>query len=149
MQGVISNASFRLQPRGGKSSFTVMSMHINNNYAKKRGIGKKLPFTIRAVMLDEHKDLVVGDFNGAAWRRQTNNGNLSIIEEAFADSDLPMPPGPTPLWGSGTVPGTQSDVCGFLKPPRLPCMLENTSAWCIFHSPRNFGPSLQGSKLSS
>ena len=68
-------------------------------------------------MLEEHVDLVAGDFNGAAWRRQTGNGNLSIIEEAFADSDLPMPPGPTPLLGPGAVPGDWADVCGFLKPP--------------------------------
>ena len=60
-QGVISRASFRQQPRGGKSFFTVMSLHINkNNYAKKRFIGKKLPLTIRAVMIEEHVDLVAG-----------------------------------------------------------------------------------------
>ena len=96
----------------------VMSLHINNNYAKKRGIGKKLLLTLRAVMLEEHVDLVVGgDFKGAAWRRQCSNGNLSILEEAFADSDLPMPLGPTPLWGRGAVPGDWADVCGFLKLP--------------------------------
>ena len=27
------------------------------------------------------------------------------------------PPGPTPLWGSGSAPGEWADVCGFLKPP--------------------------------
>ena len=97
LQGVISRASFRRQPLGGKSFFTLKSLHINNNYAKKRGIGKKLLLTIRAVMLEEHVDLVAGDFNAAAWRRQTSNSNLSIIEEAFADSDLPMPHGTTPL----------------------------------------------------
>ena len=68
-----------------QKSFTVMSLHINNNYAKKRGIGKKLLLTIRAVMLEEHVDLVDGDFNGAAWRRATSANTISIIEEAFAD----------------------------------------------------------------
>ena len=92
-----------------------MSLHINKNYAKKRCIGKKLPLTIRAVMIEEHVDLVAGDFNGAAWRRQIGNGNLNIIKEAFADSDLPMPPDPTPLWNPGAVPGDWADVCGFLK----------------------------------
>ena len=58
-----------LSPCGRKSFFTVMSLHINNNYAKKRGIGKKILPTIRDVMLDEHIDLVAGDLNGAAWRR--------------------------------------------------------------------------------
>ena len=95
----------------------AMSLHTNNNYAKKRGIGKKLLLTFRAVMLEEHVDLVAGDFKGAAWRRHCSNGNLSILEEAFADSDLPMPPGPTPLWCRGAVPGDWADVCGFLKLP--------------------------------
>ena len=45
-------------------------------------------------------DLVAGDFNGTAWRTPCGNDRkpLSIIEEAFADTDLPMPPVPTPLW---------------------------------------------------
>ena len=62
-----------------------MSLHINNKYARKRGIGKKLLLTIRAVMLEEHVDLVAGDFNGAAWRRATSANSTSVIEEAFAD----------------------------------------------------------------
>ena len=112
LQGVISKGSFRRKPGGGKSSFTQVSLHINNICGKKRSIGKKILLAIRAVMLDEQIDLVAGNFNGAAWRRQTNNGNLTIIEEAFADSDLPMPSSRlTPLWRPG------SDVCGFLKSP--------------------------------
>ena len=79
-------------------------------------VGKKLILTIRAVMLDEKVDLVAGDFNGAAWRRDNKN-KISIIEEAFADCALPMPPGPTPLWGPGEIPGKWADVYGFLKPP--------------------------------
>ena len=35
------------------------------NIAKKRGVGKKLLLTIRAVMLDEHMDLVAWDCNGS------------------------------------------------------------------------------------
>ena len=27
------------------------------------------------------------------------------------------PPGPTPLWGPGSIPNNWADVCGFLKPP--------------------------------
>ena len=68
LQGVTSGASFRRLPRNCKSFFTAMSLHINNQFAKKRGIGEKLLLTIRAVMLEEHADLVAGDFNGAAWR---------------------------------------------------------------------------------
>ena len=46
-------------------------------------------------MPEEHVDLVAGDFKGAAWRRPCGNDRkrTSIIEEAFADTDLPMPPG--------------------------------------------------------
>ena len=60
LQGIISRASFRRQPLSGQKSFTVMSLHINNSFAKKRGIGKKLVLTTRAVMRE---------FNGAACRR--------------------------------------------------------------------------------
>ena len=67
-QGVLSRASFRGQPPSGQKTFTVLSLHVSNIYAKKRGIGKKLILTIRAVMLDEKVDVVAGDFNGAAWR---------------------------------------------------------------------------------
>ena len=105
IQGVLARASFRRQPPSGQRSFTVLSLHISNNYAQKRGIGKKLFLTKRAVMLDGKVDLVAGDFNGAAWRRTTSASPLSIIEEAFADGDLPLPPGPTPLWGSGGCAG--------------------------------------------
>ena len=93
-----------------------MSLHFNNGaFAKKRGIGKKLILTIRAVMLEEYVDVFAGDFNAAAWRRATSATSPCLIEEAFAD--LPMPPGRTPLWGPGPVRATWSVVCGFLKPP--------------------------------
>ena len=81
-----------------KKTLTVLSLHINNVHAKKRGIGKKLVLTFHAVMLQENVDLVAGDFIGAAWRRDNSN-NTSLIEEAFADCALPMPPGPPPMWG--------------------------------------------------
>ena len=116
---------------------------------KKRGINKKLLLTIRAVMIEEHVDLVVGDFNGAAWRRQIGSGNLSIIEEAFAGSDLPMPPDPPPLWSPGAVPGDWADECGSSQASRLLWKMESTSAWCILHSPRYSGPPPIGSKLPS
>ena len=116
LQGVLSRASFRRQPVSDQKIFTVLSLHINNVYAKKRGIGKKLILTIRAVTRDEKVDLVAGDFNGAAWRCG-NRDNISTIEEAFADCALPTPWGPTPLWGPGSIPGNWADVCGFLEPP--------------------------------
>ena len=82
----------------------------------KRGVAKKLILTIRAVMLGEHVDLVAGDFDGTAWRC-SNRNNISTIDEAFADCALPTPPGPTPLWGAGSIPNNWADVCGFLELP--------------------------------
>ena len=61
MQGVISRASFRRPPLSGQKTFTVISLQVSKIYAK-NGVGKKLIFTIRAVMLGEHVDLVAGDF---------------------------------------------------------------------------------------
>ena len=65
-----------------------MSMHISNNFAWKRGIGKKLLLTIRAITQDEHVNLVAGDFGGAAWRQTSgyNPHQTSTLEEAFADT---------------------------------------------------------------
>ena len=80
-----------------------MSVHINNQFAKKRGIGKKLLLTIRAIMLEEHVDLVAGDFNDAAWCRLC--GNDRKFSSIIGDTDLSMPLGPTPVWGPGAVPG--------------------------------------------
>ena len=62
-------------------------------------------------MLVEKVDLVIG-----AWRRTTSVSALSIIEEAFADCDLPLLPGPTPLWGSRACSGYMvRRVCGWQR----------------------------------
>ena len=47
-------------------------------------------------MLKEKLDLVAGDFNDAAWRRDNSN-DFSIIEEAFADCALPTPHWPSTI----------------------------------------------------
>ena len=94
----------------------MLSLHISNIYAKKKGIAKKLILTLRAIMISQQVDLVAGDFNGTAWRCRSSN-NLSTIDEAFTDCPLPTPPGPTPLWRPGSIPDNWADVCGFLKPP--------------------------------
>ena len=121
LQGAISRASFWRLPRDGKSFFITVSLHINNQFAKERSIGKKLFLTFNAVMLEEDVDLVAGDFNGAVWRCPCGSDRkpVSIIEEAFANTDLSMPLGSPPLWGPGAVPGEGADVCGFLKPPNF------------------------------
>ena len=47
MQGVLSRASFRRSPVSDQKSFTVLSLHISNISAKKKGIAKKLTLTLR------------------------------------------------------------------------------------------------------
>ena len=112
MQGVLSRASFRRPPTSGQVTFTVLSLHISNIYAKKKGIAKKLILILRPIMISQEVDLV----DGTAWRCRSRD-NLSTIDEAFSDCALPTPPGPTPLWGPGPIPNNCADVCGFLKPP--------------------------------
>ena len=116
LQGVVSRASFRRAAASGQKFFTVLSLHISNIYAKKKGIAKKLILTLRAIMISQEVDLVAGDFNGTAWRCR-NKDNISTFDEAFSDCALLTPPGPTPLWGLGSIPNNWVDVCGFLKPP--------------------------------
>ena len=107
---------FRRPPVSGQETFTVLSLHFSHIYAKKRAITKELILTIGAIMISQQVDLVAGDFNGTAWRC-SNRDNISTIDEAFVDCALPTPPGPTPLWGLGSIPDNLADVCGFLKPP--------------------------------
>ena len=100
----------------GQEYFTVLSLHISNIYAKKKGIAKNLILTLRAIMISQEVDLVAGNFNGTAWRYRCKD-NLRTIDEAFMDCILPTPPGTQPLWGPGSIPDNWADVCGFLKPP--------------------------------
>ena len=46
------------------------SLHISHIRAKKRGISKKLILTIRAIMIGQQIDLVVGDLNSTAVAMQ-------------------------------------------------------------------------------
>ena len=50
----------------------------------------------------------------AIWRpkRPTKEG-----KGTFANMNLPIPPGPAPLWGPRGVPGEWADMSGFIRPP--------------------------------
>ena len=100
MQGVLSRASFRGSPVSGQKFFAVLSLHMSNICAKKKGIAKKLILTLRAIMTSQEVDLVAGDFNGTAWRCRSRS-NLSTIDEAFTDCALPTPPGPSTIVATG------------------------------------------------
>ena len=91
LQGVVSRASFRRAASSGQTALTVLSLHISNIYAKKKGVAKKIIQAVRALMISQNIDLVAGDFNGAAWRCR-NRDNLSSVDEPFADCALPTRP---------------------------------------------------------
>ena len=114
LQSVVSRASFRRATASGQKAFTVLSLHINNVFAKKKGIAKKVIQTIRAIMISQDNDLVACDFTGTAWRCRRRD-NLSSIDEVFSDGALPTPPGPTPLWWPESIRNNWADVCGFLN----------------------------------
>ena len=102
LQGVLSRASFRRAGASGQKVFAVSSLHISNFFCQEKGYCQDHP----------------GDFNGTAWRCRSRN-NLSTFDEVFSDCALPTPPGPTPLWGPGSIPNNWADVCGFSSKPAL------------------------------
>ena len=109
---------------------TVLSLHINNVFAK------KIIHAVRALMISQNIDLVAGVFNGAAWRCRSRD-NLSSIDEAFANCALPTPPGHSPLWEPRSIPDNWADVCGFLKPTGSQRFLECQQTWRIFNTSTN------------
>ena len=104
-----SKASYHVRPSEGKPHFTMMSLHLHNIFAKKRGSAKNVVLAVRTAVQQEHVDKVAGDFNGAAWRRKRGEDHRrdSTIEEAFANPNLPIPDGPVPMWRPGGVPDEQ------------------------------------------
>ena len=104
LQGVVSRASFRRAASGGQTAFTVSSLHINNFFAKKRGIAKKIIWAVRALKISQNIDLVAGDFGGAAWRCRRRD-NISTLDEVFSGCALPTPPGPHTIVGTRIHPG--------------------------------------------
>ena len=75
-------------------------------------------FEVRTVMHQEQVDLVAGDFNGAGWRKKSgvDQPRESTVHKAFANTNLPTPRGPKPLWRRGGVLGERADACGVIKP---------------------------------
>ena len=62
----------------GQKYFTVLSLHISNIYAKKKGIPKKFFLTLRAMKIFQEVDLVAGDFHGTTWWRRSKD-NLTTV----------------------------------------------------------------------
>ena len=116
-EAVITQAHFRRVPKDGKAPFTMISLHCDNEVAKRRSIPLNVLLTLRTAMIEESVDLVAGDLNGASWRRKVGNEQRtdSILEKAFSTPWLALPPGQTPLWLPGGIPHEWTDVCGFVN----------------------------------
>ena len=94
-----------------KKVFVVSSLHISNFFCQeKRYCHISIFFFARKRVLQDHP----GDFNGTAWRCRSCD-NLSTFDEVFSDCALPTPPGPTPLWGPGSIPNNWADVLALTK----------------------------------
>ena len=65
LQAVIARGKVRRTPRYGKPHFTMLSLHLNNSHAQKRGIAKNVLDAVRTAV--QQVDMVAGDFNRAAW----------------------------------------------------------------------------------
>ena len=119
LYGVVSRASFRRAAASGQTFFTVLSLHMKNVYAKKRGIAMKIIQAVRAVKISQDIDLVEGDFNGAAWRCRSRD-SLSSNDEAFADCDL-----------SWMHPEQLGGRLWFSQASQFSALLEGEQAWCF------------------
>ena len=89
LQGVLSRAIFRRQPVSGQKYFTVLSLHISNIYATKKGIAKKFILTLRAIMISQEVDLVAGDFNGTAWRHSGKDKTSVLLAKLLCAVSCP------------------------------------------------------------
>ena len=100
----------------GQKTFTVLSLHKSNIYAKKWGIAKKLILTIRAIMIGQHIDLVAGHFYGTAWRCRSRD-KLSTIDQSIWTVSCLRPQAPhhcgdlDPFW---TIGQTSADFSNHL-----------------------------------
>ena len=65
LQGFLSRASIRRAAASGQKVFTVLSLHINNVFAKKRVLPRKIIQTVRALLISQDIDLVARRFQWA------------------------------------------------------------------------------------
>ena len=93
----------------GQKYFTVLSLHINNIHAKKKGIAKKLILTLRTIMISQEVDLVAGDFKGTAWRCRskdnfsTPGGIKQPVSNFFSDGAVLLQSGLNESWWADSM----------------------------------------------
>ena len=102
-------------------------------------------------MLQEHVGMVAGDFNGAAWRRQSGSDPrpISIIEEAFTKTSLPVPPGPLTVVATGRCTRWMGWRMRFSETTGFWTRMASSDAWSLHHPMWHAGAKREGSKLPS
>ena len=110
LQDVISRASFQRIPRNGKSYFTMMSLHINYNFAKMRGQSVLQCYKSKSTWW-----LVTSMVPHGANRAVILDPS-ALLEKRWSIRTYLCHPAPHRCGGPGGVPGEWSDVCGFLEP---------------------------------
>ena len=149
LQGVISRAFFRQQPRSGPTSFTVMSLHINN-FAKAWNREEALLHTSRRY---------------ARWARES--GCRWLQRSSMASDKRWQPSSDQDSWGSicrhglfnaiwpSPVVGLRRsarwmDLCvWFCEAPRHLWQMEGSSVWSFHKSPRGPRPPSKSWQLPS
>ena len=58
-------------PRNGNSCFTMMSLHINNHFAKRRGIATNVLFAVRTLYVRNKVKWLLGGINGGETKAVT------------------------------------------------------------------------------
>ena len=99
-----------------------MSLHINNQFAKKRGIEKKLLLAIPAVMLEEHVILAAGTSTvrlaPSMRQRSTTHQYYGRGLRRYGPADATWPH--TVVGGQVRCQANGLMYAGFLKPPDPP-----------------------------
>ena len=116
-EAILSKGSYSAHSQKRQNrNFTMMSLHCESTFAKKRSMDLNIFLAVRTVTCQENVDLAAGDFNGASWRRKPGPQRQldGTIEDMFQNAKLPSPPSPSPLWEPGGVPAEWSVVCGFV-----------------------------------
>ena len=141
---------FSRAPDPSCSYFTVASVHINNECAKRRSVCIALLLLTRDLCM-KLGAVITSDFNKGAEREAVTSGltdqrRISPLEAAFNCANAPWPTsGVTPLWSPGGEPhgSMWPECCDFVVLP------ESQNQWLLLrHGSINVVPATIGLKTT-
>ena len=150
VEGMVVTGKFRRAPDPSCSYFTVASVHISNEYAKRRSVCSALLLLTRDLCMKLGAVILSGDFNKGAQRELASSAPTSVgslrSRPPSATLYVPWPTsGVTPLWGpGGELQGCLwPEWCGFVVLP------ESQRHWLIMrHGSINVVPATIGLKTT-